>query len=301
MNLSTVSIHNCVSALRLHQPEIPFYWYTQHATRRTHYTIDLALTMNEMSKATQRQLLAINRAFYATVAEPFDATRAGLPMGWQGLRPWLPPASAQHPLRVLDVGCGNGRWARALAEWDIACEYTGVDADPQLLSLATANTSALATVQSIFYEADFTAPAWYAVLGLQPATFDLVVCLAALHHVPGYQLRMQVVQDLATLLAPQGVLIVSHWQFLHSDRFVRKQIAWQTIGLTSAEVEPGDALLPWQQGGYAVRYVHHIDEDEMAALAQAAGLQGMTMFYADGKEGNLNLYAVLQGSNPDRA
>lgn len=252
------------------------------------------LTMNGMSKTTQQRLLALNREFYATVAEPFDATRAGLPMGWQQLRPWLPPPPAERLLRVLDVGCGNGRWARALDRWGIRCEYIGVDVDPHLLSLAIDNTRALTTVQSSFREADFTTLEWHSVLGLQPASFDVVVCLAALHHVPGYQLRAQVVSELATLLAPQGVLIFSHWQFLHSERFVRKQIAWQTIGLTSAEVEPGDALLPWQQGGYAVRYVHHMDEDEMAALARAAGLQMTTTFYADGKEGNLNLYAVLQ-------
>lgn len=249
--------------------------------------------MNEMSPATQQQLLALNRDFYATVAEPFDATRAGLPVGWQGLRAWLPPMPSNRPLQVLDVGCGNGRWARALAEWDIVCAYTGVDADARLLQLAAENTQSLATVQSVFRQADFTTPDWPATLHLSPASFDLVVCLAALHHVPGYRLRVQVVQRLAALLAPLGVLIFSHWQFLQTQRFVRKQIAWQTIGLTSADIEPRDALLPWQQGGYAVRYVHQIDEGETAALAHEAGLSVLTTFYADGKEGNLNLYAVL--------
>lgn len=249
--------------------------------------------MNEMSPATQQQLLALNRDFYATVAEPFDATRGGLPVGWQELRAWLPSVPADRPLRVLDVGCGNGRWARALAAWGVACTYTGVDGDAKLLALAAENTDELATVACVFRQADFTTPGWSEGLGLAAASFDLVVCLAALHHAPGYRLRLQVVQALATLLAPQGVLIFSHWQFLQSERFVRKQIAWQTIGLTSADVESGDALLPWQQGGYAVRYVHHIDEAEMATLAQAAGLRVRTTFYADGKEGNLNLYVVL--------
>lgn len=249
--------------------------------------------MNEMSPATQQRLLALNRDFYATVAEPFDATRSGLPIGWQALRPWLPPVPSDRPLRVLDVGCGNGRWARALAAWGLACTYTGVDGDAKLLALAAENTHDLATIDCVFQQADFTTPGWSDALGLSAASFELVVCLAALHHAPGYRLRLQVVQALAALLAPQGVLIFSHWQFLQSERFVRKQIAWQTIGLTSADVEPGDALLPWQQGGYAVRYVHHIDEAEMAALAQAAGLSLRTTFYADGKEGNLNMYAVL--------
>lgn len=251
------------------------------------------MTMNRMSKATQQRLLALNREFYATVAEPFDATRAGLPIGWQGLREWVPTVT-DRPIRVLDVGCGNGRWAWALEEWGIRCAYTGVDGDGKLLQLAAANTQELTNVQTAFHKADFTTPDWFVPLGLPPATFDLIVCLAALHHAPGYELRAQVVQSLATLLTPTGVLIFSHWQFLRSERFVRKQIAWQTIGLTNEEVEPGDALLPWQQGGYAVRYVHQIDEAEMAALAQRADLQVVTNFDADGKEGNLNLYVVLK-------
>ena len=246
-----------------------------------------------MKQGTQARLLALNREFYATVAEPFDATRAGLPIGWQALQRWLPTCSVEHPLRVLDVGCGNGRWARCLEAWGIPCEYTGVDADRQLLHLAADNTRALTKVQSTFHVADFTKPGWEAALRLEPASFDCVVCFAALHHVPGYQLRREVVQALAALLAPAGVLIFSHWQFLQSERFVRKQITWQTIGLTDDEIEPGDALLPWRQGSYAVRYVHQIDEKEMAALAADASLQVATTFYADGKEGNLNLYAVM--------
>jgi hypothetical protein len=71
-------------------------------------------------------------------------------------------------------------------------------------------------------------------------------------------------------------------------------VSWASIGIDEAEIEPGDALLPWSQGVAALRYVHHVSEAEMVILAQRAGLTVEHSFYADGKEGNLNLYSVLR-------
>ena len=244
-----------------------------------------------MRSATVERLLQLNRTFYQTVAPQFDETRGGLPVGWRQLRPWIQPR-ADRPLRVVDVGCGNGRFAWLLEEWDIPTSYQGVDADEQLLTMASAHARTLTQVQTTFHQADFTAPTWRGDATLPPGNFDLVVCFAALHHVPSNALRQQLIRDLAQL-AGSGIVILSHWQFLSSMRFVRKEIAWQTIGLTAEDVEPGDALLPWQQGVHAIRYVHQTALAEAKDLAAAAGLHLLDHFYADGKEGNLNLYTIL--------
>ena len=124
--------------------------------------------------------------------------------------------------------------------------------------------------------------------------FDAVVCLAVLHHFPGLTLRQRIVADLARLLAEHGILALSTWQFLTSERLAAKQVDWAEFGIDPADVEPGDALLPWNQGVYAVRYVHQLELDEVETLALGAGLRVIDTFRADGKEGNLNLYTLLQ-------
>ena len=172
--------------------------------------------IHRMRPSTVAQLLELNRVFYATIAADFSSTRRGLPVGWQQLRTWIPavsPTVSARPLRVLDVGCGNGRFARLLQEWGLPTEYIGVDADAQLLAMATAQAAPLSLVQTEFVQADFTVKGWPAAMGISRHSFDLVLCFAALHHVPSHQLRAQVVTELANLVKPNGRVMLSHWQF----------------------------------------------------------------------------------------
>ncbi len=250
--------------------------------------------MHEMESATRRLLLALNRDFYATVAEPFNVTRLAWLSGTLTLLERLPHGSPERPVTIVDIGCGNGRFACMLDHRAIQAIYTGVDANAQLLAAARTNTAGLGQTRLRFVQVDISQSGWTQRLDVPSGGFDVVVCLATLQHMPGYALRLQVMRDLAGLTATDGLLGVSAWQFLTSDRFVTKQIDWCEIGLAANAVEPGDALLPWRQGRYAVRYVHQVDAAEMARLADAAGLDVVEMFRADGKEGNLNLYAVLR-------
>jgi 2-polyprenyl-3-methyl-5-hydroxy-6-metoxy-1,4-benzoquinol methylase len=171
--------------------------------------------------------------------------------------------------------------------------YTGIDADRHLLAFAAEQTAALPQVVTRFAGVDLAQENWAAALAGQ-GPFDAIACLAVLHHFPGLSLRRRVVADLAQLLAPGGVLALSTWQFLTSERLSGKQVEWVEVGVDPADVEPGDALLPWNQGAHALRYVHQLDLAEVTFLAHAAGLQAIATFRADGKEGNLNLYAMLR-------
>jgi tRNA (uracil-5-)-methyltransferase TRM9 len=247
-----------------------------------------------MNRQTQEQLLALNRHFYATVAEPFDATRLAPSAGKSELVRRLPLSVDGKPTALVDIGCGNGRLAWLLEERGARVDYVGVDANAQLLALAQSHTAGLRYVQTRFVQADLAQPGWQSLISPPEQKFDIVTCLATLHHLPGYKLRSAVVQTLAALVRAGGTVAISTWQFLTSPRFTAKLVDWATIAVDAGEVEAGDALLPWHQGNYAVRYVHQIDMDEVTALAAAAGLTLEATYFADGKEGNLNLYALLK-------
>ncbi len=244
-----------------------------------------------MRASTRDVLLQVNRDFYRTVAAPFDATRMARSRGMERLLSYAP--TVDDTLRVADVGCGNGRFAWMLEELARPVAYTGVDGNPQLLSAAAEHAAGLVWVTPNFRLADLAEPGWPRSLD-KDAPFDMVVCLATLQHMPGFDLRARLVADLASLLAEGGVLAISAWQFMESQRLRARVLDWSEAGLDPADVEPGDALLPWKQDVYAVRYVHQIDGEEMARLAAFAGLVITDAYRADGREGNLNLYALLQ-------
>lgn len=234
-----------------------------------------------MTPTAAARLLALNRQFYTDMAAAFAESRATPQPGFARL--W---AAWPNPCRrVLDAGCGEGRFGRFLAAQGLAAEYVGVDFSAELLTHAR-----LHLPQAQFYPCDLSRPACLADLGL----FEAIVCLAVLQHIPGAANRLALLRALAGQLAPGGRLFLSHWQFLDSPRQRRKLRPWADLGLTDNDVEANDYLLTWQRGGRGLRYVAWIGLEAMLPLAAAAGLRLRSHFYSDGREGRLNLYVILE-------
>ncbi len=240
-----------------------------------------------MDDSIRQRLLALNRTFYSRFAAAFSATRFAAQPGYARIIRYFPPTC-----HVLDLGCGNARFAHFLdthVEWAM---YLGVDVSPGLLRVARAQAASLARVRARFLLLDLGEPGWAGML--DGVRFDVVLALAVLHHIPGGAYREAFVREAAALLKPGGYLILSNWRFLHSERMRRKIVPWERIGLTEADVEPGDYLLDWKKEGYGYRYVHQVTEEEVEALAAAASLAVVEHFHSDGREGDLSLYSVLQ-------
>jgi SAM-dependent methyltransferase len=255
-----------------------------------------------MKPEIRTALLELNRAFYTRFAGEFARTRRTWPPGFDRILPYLLPAAS-----VLDLGCGNGRLLSFLVDRGWRGGYVGVDGSRELLAeaqaAASAATASVPGIEPCFTYADPLPPGWLNTVCIpgspnETASDDYrwpaIACLAVLHHMPGTEARARFMREAAELLAPSGKLVISTWQFMTSARLRERVLLWETAGLREEDVEPGDYLVSWGEGAAGHRYCTFIDRDALDSLAAQAGLSPVDAFYADGYEGNLNLYGVYE-------
>lgn len=115
----------------------------------------------------------------------------------RALEPWLKAAGG---MRVLDVGCGVGRWSRLLASR--GADVTGIDLSPTMIAQAERRAAAAGLADrcrflvqdSAALEAD--------------GTFDMILCVTVLQHVLDQTALRSALRRMARHLAPRGRLVI---------------------------------------------------------------------------------------------
>lgn len=235
-----------------------------------------------MQEEIVKRLLAINREFYRQFASPFAETRAYPQPGFYQLIDFIPKPCK----KMLDVGCGEGRFGRFVLNRNLVEQYTGVDFSHEIVGIAKES------VKGQFFLRDLSRQGSLNELG----EFNLIACLATLQHIPGRFNRLNLLREMGTHLTANGIIFLSNWQFLESERQRRKIADWSQVNIDPTKLEENDYLIGWQRNGIGFRYVNCINSNEMEWLAKSVGLNVSGQFRADGQEGNLNLYSILSNS-----
>lgn len=266
-----------------------------------------------------RKLSALTSEFYGHEAASFSATRQTPWHGWD--EAWRiiveeSPELTAKPLIALDLGCGNLRFERFLSErvrepvavhaLDNCAALPKDELDAPLLSdhLDVAFRE-IDLVEHLLDSPDIPL--------VNPGTCNIAVAFGLMHHLPTFALRVRIIQELIGALRPGGFAIASFWQFLNDPRIAAKAAAITVEGRAARHLPPfgpGDHLLGWQHAQDVYRFCHHTTDSEIDKLlthareeATRADPESLTFrevarFSADGKEGNLNRYVVLQRRGP---
>lgn len=246
----------------------------------------LQYTHNNMKAETIQKLLEINKNFYEEFSDSFSSTRYRAQSGTNRFIAKIPSTAS-----VIDLGCGNGTFARALIENGFSGKYMGCDLSQGLIEHAIEQTGQPASGQISFEIVDLADTNW--TTRFPNTSYDWLVCFAVLHHIPGDKLRRKIVNDFKELLNQDGKATVSIWQWQNSARLFSHVLPWSQVGIVSEDVDEGDVLLDWRAGDTpGIRYVHTFTETTLSELAKSGGFEVEDSFYSDGKSGDLALYQI---------
>lgn len=207
-----------------------------------------------MKQSTAQRILANNKESYDRMAEEFSGTRERF---WSELA--FLAEHASPGMRVLDIGCGNGRFFPLLAERHV--EYVGLDNSRGLLDEARKKYPGVT-----FTEGDATA------LPFPDRSFDVAFSFATIHHIPSKALRHAFVKEAARVLKPGSVFIVTAWYLFEPPyrRHVLLNALRRLIGLSKLDL--GDTWLTFGKTKHP-RYLHAFTVRELTRLLKANGFE----------------------------
>ena len=254
-----------------------------------------------MDEDTRQALLSINKRFYDDYSDSFGASRQRPWPAWQTLLgdPNSPgQGSSDEPLKILDVGCGNGRFGALVTSLvDRPVHYVGVDHSAGLLDQARVDLSSrverLRLEQLDLGDADARPPEL-------KGGFDIIGIFGVLHHLPGESHRRGLLNRLGSRLAPGGQLWASWWMLHQTSRFEKKVVPWHRLREEKPPLampdpdllEQGDTLLSWQRDGFGLRYLHFPSGPEIDRLQRLENLDFVRTLESDGPTGRETLYLV---------
>jgi len=168
--------------------------------------------------------------------------------------------------RVLDIGCGNGRFCDPVQK--IGAKYTGLDSSKELVKIARGRCPGANF--EIGEATDLPFPA---------ETFGAAIAIAVMHHIPSKDLQIKFFYEAHRVMKAGGIFIITAWD-LRPDHMIaagewkrfRSYLKEQAaIAFRLSKLDFGDFFIPWQNKQR--RYVHAFTLDEMRELAVSVGFE----------------------------
>jgi len=206
-----------------------------------------------MNKKLAQKILEDTQANYNRNAEDFSRAREEMWSEADLLSDYINEGD-----NVLDLGCGNGRYFKALKDKEL--NYLGIDFSEKLINIAREKFSDCPDAN--FKTGDVLD------LKLPENQFDLVYAFALLHHIPSRGLRLKFLREAKKVLKPDGKLILTVWNVWNFNRRkIIKNNLLKLIGLSQLDFND----IKTSYGGLDKVYVHCFKRKELKKLLEEAG------------------------------
>jgi tRNA (uracil-5-)-methyltransferase TRM9 len=229
-----------------------------------------------MDSKYAKYLLKKTREDYNLIAEEFSRTRQE---GWEEMKflftDFLIPGE-----KVLDLGCGNGRWFTFFQEYKT--DYIGVDSSKKIIKIAKKRYPK--TRFQVANALDLPFPNSF---------FDKIYSIAVLHQIPSQDLRLQFLKEAKRVLKPEGLLILTVWK-LHQKKELYLLLKYTILKLIGkSKIDFKDIFKPW--GKKVQRYYHCFSKRELESLIKKVNFKVKEIGLVKNKKGNRqNIYLVAQ-------
>ena len=227
-----------------------------------------------MKKEYAEYLLKKTKEDYNRIAEKFSKARSRI---WEEVR-FLFDDYIRPGDKVLDLGCGNGRFFEILKDKGI--DYIGVDFSEKLIEIA----------KKRFPEAKFLV-ADALNLPFPNNFFDKVYAIAVLHHIPSKEFRQRFLEETKRVLKPGGLLILTVWKIKTKNNLL--SVIKYTILKLIGKLDWGDTFESWDKK--IQRYFHIFSKKELKRLLNEANFKVLEIGIVRNERGNRNnIYLIAK-------
>ncbi len=220
-----------------------------------------------MDQQLVQQILESVKHSYATIADEFTQTRQ---YNWSVVDQ-LTQDLVRDDMTILEAGCGSGRLIQSIAAASDMVTFIGIDNNASLLELARSQYgNTYHGVNVSWHEADLFS------LPVDDNSVDMVISIAALHHIPSRALRLRTLQEWQRVLKPGGSLLLTNWWLWSKACFDKYGLYRQCVRNMFSRYALGDFFIPWktpQQDVVVDRYYHAFRLAELTSLLQASGFE----------------------------
>jgi len=229
-----------------------------------------------MRKDYANEIMEMSRKGYEEIAKDFDATRK---VFWQEL--YFLGDYINKNDKVLDIGCGNGRFLEVVGEKNI--DYTGIDSSKSLIDAAKKMYGGVIN----FIAGDAL------LLPFKDERFDTIVSFGVLHHIPSKKLRMQFLDEANRVLKKDGLLILTVWNLWNKrlTPVIHKHAIQKLLG--KSKLDFNDVFLPFGKK-QSVRYLHAFTKREFIKILKKSGFKIEKLQFVKRRGDNENIIAVCR-------